>query len=147
MNSIWFRLKKWWFTKVLRQQWRYICLPNIKEPFQKFDAAEFVSVQPMSNPRLGALFYMETMSSDNPKIGQIFHGVEKNPHNHGKEPCMCCLRGPTWDRIWTPLGWVHEKDGEEAYKAAVEKYHEPYMKREKEQFEKMCKGEKKSCLI
>ena len=138
MNSIWFRLKKCWFTKVLRQQWRYISLPKINKTFEKFNVGDFVSVQPMKVP-CGSVFFIDIMDENNPKIGQIFTLKEKNPDPKHQDcpPLCCCVRGPSWHKIWTHAGWVFEEIDEKAYKEAVEKYHGPYMEREKARHEKL----------
>jgi len=115
--------------------WEKIFLPNIKNVFPELIPHDFLTIQPMSLPS-SLVFYMEIMDSKNPVIGQIFHVEDKHKH---KKSCSC-LRGPSWNKIWTPKGWVMEKGNKKAYQKAVDKYNVKYRADEKARHEEECKN-------
>lgn len=138
----------------IRKPWDYFIRWKNRGKLGKFDsfrfpiirkhnyahlADELISVQPMNAPSSKMFLYL-SMNEKNPVIGQVFHHEDKFPHKHDGV-CMCCLRGPSWSKIWTPDGWMFEKGNEEKYKEAFDKYNPPYIAAEKERYEKMCKGE------
>jgi len=119
--------------------WDKISLPKIKNMDPRGFVDSLVSIQPLQGPLdPDCTFLMEIMDSNHPVVGQIFHDKYKFPHDHGDSPCMCCLRGPSWSKIYTPQGWVYEETEKEEYEAAVKEYNPPYRRALRENHIKMC---------
>jgi hypothetical protein len=114
-----------WHDRKYRISFSKFKLPLVTQKFKELNIKNFMSVQPMSAP-INLSFYFENMDANNPLVGQIFVLEEKEPLEHCGQPLCCCVRGPSWHKIWTPNGWVFEKDNEVAFKEACDKYNIPY---------------------
>ena len=126
-----------WHDK--RGAWGKFTMPVIKNMiYPEWSVKEFLSVTPLTL-KPGLIMYMETMDANNPKIGQIFNLQPKIPHDHGGAPCMCCLRGEHWHKIYTPTGWVYEEGNEVYYQQMVVEYNVPYREAERKRHEEECK--------
>lgn len=98
-------------------QWTAVSLPLINKVMPDWSAKEFVSVQPMQGPHKE--YYIEHVDRANPRVGYLDGYEDKHPEHGG-----CCRE--MWSRVYTPNGWVYEKDNAEAFKIALDKYYPLY---------------------
>lgn len=105
-------------------KWTKISLPRIKnlDPNMASFTKELMSVQPMQGPCPPT--YTEVIDKSNPRVGVIIDDGDKHPENPPGFLSGCCRE--RWHKVYTPKGWVCEKDDLKAFEAACKKYGPKY---------------------